>query len=173
MVAVCLALGSAGCGGSDKDDQAGIILQNGNKLRGEDAKAYCRRFPPADPQSRVACEAIGVMTPLSPEERAEEREQAEADQSEARVAAARPLAPAVRAIARPILKSHYVGVEASDTGIAIRTNYAEYGIPDNITAAVCKAVVALPQVVSARSGGKILPIYLDTTDGSAPADCDL
>jgi hypothetical protein len=180
MLAVCLGLAAIGCGGNDNKDQAGIILRNGTKLRGEDAKAYCRRFISPDAESRTACQALGVTPPMSPEQRAAEagakaeaRAQAEADQSEARTSAARPLAPAIRPVARRILKRHYVGIRASDTGVAILTTYPVYSIPDGVTAAVCKAVLALPEVVAARTGGNVLPIYLDSTDGSAPSDCSL
>lgn len=53
-------MSAAACGGSD--EEACIILANGNKLCGADANAYCERFVPAstDMQSAAACASVGA-----------------------------------------------------------------------------------------------------------------
>lgn len=68
FVLVC-AVALAGCGGGEpRTDASGdrlqsqadgcLIFQNGNKLCGDDAKAYCRGFDTSDEQSRRACESV-------------------------------------------------------------------------------------------------------------------
>lgn len=169
----------AGCGG-DKGSEAKIILENGNTLKGEDAKAYGRRFVPPDAESRAACRSIGVALPKTPEER-----QAEADAREEAAEGARQEenrrrtepATAVRGevarVARRELGDRYRLTRADANGVEIVTTYGEYEIPDSVVDAVCKAVISLPAVKAARSGGQVLPIALVDRDESTPANCDL
>jgi hypothetical protein len=62
----------AGCGGGSSGGtpsahraQKCVILQNGNKLCGADARVYCQRFEssPSDYQTAQACQAVGYKTP--------------------------------------------------------------------------------------------------------------
>lgn len=66
-----IALAILGCGGDDRDSAATrqsqcIILDNGNKLCGQDAKTYCREFQSPDVRSKVTCDTVLDRPPPEP-----------------------------------------------------------------------------------------------------------
>jgi hypothetical protein len=85
LAVALIGLAAAGCGGEDREERASdegcIILVNGNKLCGDDARAYCREFVGGASSSRdaIACRRIGVDVPATEAER-----QAAADEAEVR-----------------------------------------------------------------------------------------
>lgn len=60
---VLLVVATAGCGGDEQEPAEAdrgpcIILVNGNKLCGQDAKTYCQQFQAPDIRSEVTCDQV-------------------------------------------------------------------------------------------------------------------
>ena len=144
FLGMALMVLTGGCGGDGGPTQSGreeakvencIILANGTKLCGEDAKAYCKRFrpDPSDVQSEQACISVGGG-------RQPTQEDAEEQRTEDAAAAARAIQPE----AKRILGSKYVGVvTAAGNLILVQTSYGRGNAPESVLRAVCN--VASPE----------------------------
>jgi len=95
----------AGCGGGGGDAQASkcVILDNGTKLCGQDAKAYCERFEQDNPdvQTSQACLAVGadVTSAGADAQSVQDAQQADAEaQARVQEKAASALKPAIKKI---------------------------------------------------------------------------
>jgi hypothetical protein len=161
LAAMISAIALSGCGSSGESNTrvACVILANGNKLCGADARAYCNRFVPAqpDPQTAAACASVGAARPSAPG--------GGGAPDETHVERVVRVAETIRPTLQRVLGARLRSVDATGDGtLHIRTSYTRYSdaIVPRITAA-CRAIQ--PAITGVNL------VQIEAQDGSSLQPC--
>jgi hypothetical protein len=177
LLAIGLACFLAACGGDDPNSQSAeencIILANGNKLCGEDAKAYCERFAQdsGDVETARACISVGADPSSEAEDRRreeEDQEEREAAENRKKVRGGDDFVPAVK----HVIGEDLIVVRVETPGdVIVETFYSREEDPISDTAIPAPSRAKLQKVCSAVHGvDPSVTVTVVEDDGQTPLE---